>query len=52
VKANRGAAGIDGVETGDLLAFMREHWEKIRGKLEAGTYVPAPVRRVSICLPS
>lgn len=48
VKANRGAAGIDGVETGDFPAFMREHWEKIRGKLEAGTYVPAPVRRVSI----
>jgi RNA-directed DNA polymerase len=48
VKANRGAAGIDGMETGDFPAFMREHWEKIRSKLEAGTYRPAPVRRVSI----
>ncbi len=48
VKANRGAAGIDGVETGAFPAFMRQHWEKIRGKLEAGTYVPAPVRRASI----
>jgi RNA-directed DNA polymerase len=48
VKANRGAAGIDGMEIGDFPAFMREHWEKIRSKLEAGCYKPAPVRRVSI----
>lgn len=48
VKANRGAAGIDGMEIGDFPAFMREHWEKLRSKLEAGTYKPAPVRRVSI----
>ena len=48
VKANRGAAGIDGMEVGDFPAFMREHWEKIRSKLEDGTYKPSPVRRVSI----
>jgi RNA-directed DNA polymerase len=48
VKANAGAAGIDGMEVGDFPAFMREHWEKIRGKLEGGTYKPSPVRRVSI----
>jgi len=48
VKANRGAAGIDGMEVGGFPAFMREHWESIRAKLEAGTYSPAPVRRVEI----
>jgi RNA-directed DNA polymerase len=48
VKANRGAAGIDGMKIEDFPAFMREQWEKIRSKLEAGCYKPAPVRRVSI----
>jgi RNA-directed DNA polymerase len=48
VKANNGAAGIDGMEVGDFPAFMREQWESIRAKLEAGSYKPAPVRRVEI----
>lgn len=48
VKANRGSAGIDGMEVENFPAFMREHWEKIRGKLESGTYKPSPVRSVSI----
>ena len=47
VKANRGAAGIDGLG-GDFPAFMRQHWEKLRCKLEAGSYKPSPVRRVDI----
>jgi RNA-directed DNA polymerase len=48
VKANKGKPGIDGMEVGDFPAFMREHWPMLRGKLEAGTYKPAPVRRVEI----
>ena len=48
VKANRGAAGIDGMEVGDFPAFMREHWEMLRNKLEIGSYKPSPVRRVDI----
>ncbi len=48
VRANRGAAGIDGMEIGDFPAFMREHWEMLRGKLEDGSYMPSPVRRVYI----
>jgi len=48
VKANRGAAGIDGMEVGDFPAYMREHWPMLRGKLEAGSYKPSPVRRVEI----
>jgi RNA-directed DNA polymerase len=36
------------MEVGDFPAFMREHWESIRAKLEVGTYKPAPVRRVEI----
>lgn len=48
VKRNKGAAGIDGLEVGDFPAFMREHWESLRVKLETGTYKPSPVRRVEI----
>lgn len=48
VKANKGKPGIDGMEVGDFPDFMREHWEKIRVKLEKGTYKPSPVRRVEI----
>ncbi len=48
VKANDGAAGTDGMEVGDFPSFMRQHWEELRGKLEDGSYWPAPVRRVDI----
>jgi hypothetical protein len=48
VKANKGKPGIDGMEVGAFPDFLREHWEKLRGKLEDGTYKPSPVRRVEI----
>ena len=48
VKANKGAAGIDGMEVGKFPAFMRKHWDKLRSKLKEGTYAPSPVRRVAI----
>lgn len=52
VKRNRGAAGIDHMTTSELEAHLQAHWEKIRAKLLAGTYVPSPVRRVEIPKPS
>ena len=48
VRANKGAAGVDGMEIGGFPDFAKEHWEKIRNKLAAGTYKPSPVRRVQI----
>jgi len=51
VKRNRGAAGIDGMKTTELENHLRAHWERIRAKLLAGTYVPSPVRRVEIPKP-
>jgi len=33
-------------------AFARQHWETIRDRLMAGTYRPAPVRRVFIPKPN
>ena len=51
VKANKGAPGMDGMTIDEFTAFAREHWERIRSQLSAGTYHPAPVRRVFIPKP-
>jgi RNA-directed DNA polymerase len=48
VKANRGAPGIDGMSIEQFGASFARRWEVIRGKLEEGTYVPAPVLGVEI----
>lgn len=51
VRANKGAPGIDGMKVGEFPAFVRKHWEKIRAKLEDGSYQPSPVKRVYIPKP-
>jgi group II intron reverse transcriptase/maturase len=51
VKANKGAAGVDGMQVSELDQYLTEHWDGIREKLLAGTYRPAPVRRVEIPKP-
>ena len=48
VKANKGAAGVDGMSIEAFLDFARDAWENIRNELLAGTYQPSPVRRVEI----
>jgi len=48
VEANGGAPGVDGMETKDLRAHLREHWPTYRKQLLEGTYYPQPVRRVEI----
>ncbi len=52
VKRNRGAAGIDRMKTTELESHLQAHWEWIRAKLLAGSYVPSPVRRVEIPKPN
>ena len=52
VKRNGGAPGIDRMTPGQLRDHLRAHWETIRAKLLAGTYVPSPVRRVEIPKPN
>lgn len=52
VKANGGAAGVDGMTIAQFPAFARQHWRKIRSRLIEGTYHPAPVRRVFIPKPN
>ena len=48
VKANKGAAGIDGMKVGDFPDFAKAHWEKVISKLAKGSYSPSAVRSVQI----
>ena len=48
VRANKGAAGCDGMEVGDFPDFYAKHWETTHRKLLEGSYSPSPVRRVQI----
>ena len=51
VVQNGGAPGVDGIRVGDLMAYCRKHWARIREELLQGTYVPQPVLRVEIPKP-
>lgn len=48
VRANKGAAGVDGLDIVQTAALLRTEWPDIRARLLEGTYRPKPVRRVSI----
>ena len=51
VRANKGAAGIDGLEIDQTAERLRSQWPRIREQLLQGTYRPQPVRRVTIPKP-
>jgi group II intron reverse transcriptase/maturase len=51
VERNGGASGPDGMTVAELRPFIRTGWPEIRAKLDAGTYRPSPVRRVTIPKP-
>jgi RNA-directed DNA polymerase len=51
VKANKGAAGVDGLNIEQTAQAIRTHWPQIREGLLAGTYRPSPVRKVMIPKP-
>lgn len=48
VKANKGAAGVDGMDIIQTGHFLTTAWPTIRQQLMTGTYRPSPVRRVGI----
>ena len=48
VAGNKGSSGIDGMQTDDLLHWLRIHQEELPNSLYEGTYRPNPVRRVEI----
>ena len=51
VKANKGAAGVDGLDIEHTAQLLRTSWPQTRQALLAGTYRPQPVRRVMIPKP-
>ena len=52
VRANKGAAGIDGMSIGDFPAWAKQgNWKRIMNGLCSGEYQPSPVRRVEIDKP-
>lgn len=51
VRANKGAAGVDGLDISQTIEHLRSKWTAIREQLLQGTYRPSPVRRVLIPKP-
>ena len=51
VKANKGAAGVKGLDIETTAHMLRTRWSDIRVKLLAGHYRPEPVRKVIIPKP-
>ena len=52
VVSNKGAPGIDGMTVDQYEAHHRRHWRSIAEHIRAGSYIPAPVRRVDIPKPN
>ena len=48
VKANKGAAGVDGVSIEEFEADLKDNLYKIWNRMSSGTYFPPPVRAVEI----
>ncbi|MEY0057202.1 reverse transcriptase domain-containing protein [Providencia rettgeri] len=52
VRANKGAAGIDGMTNDEFPAWVRSgNWKALKQQLVTGCYQPSPVRRVEIAKP-
>ncbi|AIO45519.1 reverse transcriptase family protein [Burkholderia cepacia] len=51
VRANKGAAGVDGLDIDQTSRHLVTAWPAIREQLLKGTYRPSPVRRVTIPKP-
>jgi RNA-directed DNA polymerase len=48
VKANQGAAGVDGQSIADFEADLSNNLYKLWNRMSSGSYMPPPVRRVDI----
>jgi RNA-directed DNA polymerase len=51
VRANKGAAGVDGLDIDQTARLLSTAWPVIREQLLQGTYRPSPVRRMTIPKP-
>lgn len=51
VRANKGAAGVDGMNIESFLEWAKMHWKYCEAELLNGSYRPWPVRRVEMDKP-
>ena len=51
VKANGGAAGVDGVSVAEFESDLRGNLYKIWNRMSSGSYFPPPVRAAGIAKP-
>ncbi len=52
VTSNKGAGGVDGMQTAELHEWLEANWRKLKQSILEGSYLPSPVRRVEIPKPS
>lgn len=48
VTANKGAGGIDGMQTDELRDYLNTNWQTLRTTILEGNYHPQPVKKVEI----
>ena len=48
VTANKGAGGIDGMQTDELRDYLNTHWQALKADILAGNYRPQAVLKVEI----
>jgi RNA-directed DNA polymerase len=48
VERNKGAGGVDGMQTDELRDYLNTHYQMLRQSILEGTYQPNPVRKVEI----
>ena len=51
VCSNKGASGVDGMQTDELRDFMSTHWSSLKEALQSSNYHPEAVRKVEIPKP-
>lgn len=48
VERNKGAGGVDGMQTDKLGDYLTTHYQQLRQEVLSGNYRPSPVRKVTI----
>lgn len=51
VMRNKGAGGVDGMQTEELRDYLNANWQGLRKQILEGSYEPRPVRKVEIPKP-
>lgn len=51
VTANKGAGGIDGMQTDELRDYLNANWQTLKVSVLEGNYKPQPVRKIEIPKP-